>query len=414
MKTPLSLFIGLRYTSAKRRNHFISFISGVAMLGMVVGVWALITALSIINGFHHELRERILFAVPHLTISGPEGRLSDWPQIAAEVLDHPDVRAEAPFILGPGMITHAGRVTGAVVRGIDPKREKNVSQILAHITAGDAARLIPGEFHVILGRTLARQLGVGVGDKITVVVPTARATPAGLLPRLRRFEVVALFALDMHEYDSSLALVHIDDAARLWRYGDQVSGLRLKLISANDARRVRYELGQRLPDISVSDWTLEHANFFRALEIEKRVIFIVLLLIIAVAAFNIISTLVMTVTDKQADIAILRTLGLSPAGIMRIFLVQGATIALIGSGLGGILGVLTALNADTIIPFIENLFRTELFPGDIYLISDFPAQLRGSDVVAVITCSLGLGLLAALYPSWRAARTAPADALRHP
>ena len=387
------------------------------MAGVALGVWALITVMSVMNGFHADLRERILFVVSHVTISGQGGQLRDWRGVSRRAAEHSQVRAQAPFILGQGMLTRGGATAGVLIRGISPEREREVSQVLEHITEGEAA-LVPGEFEIILGATLARSLGVFVGDKVTLVAPKGRVTPAGFLPRLKRFRVKGLFQIDMHQYDSGIALVHIEDAAKLFLPGgggaDRVSGLRLKLADVDSAPRVRRDLAGALGGgYAVRDWSMEHANFFRALEIEKRVVFIVLLLIIAVAAFNIVSTLVMAVTDKQADIAILRTLGMSPAGVMRVFVVQGVFIGVAGTIIGGALGVLTALNIETIIPALENFFNTELFPVDVYVITDFPAQMRWSDVSRVIGAALAMSFLATLYPAWRASRVEPAEALRY-
>lgn len=412
MLKPLELMIGLRYTRARRRNHFISFISMTSMAGIIVGVWALITVMSIMNGFHHDLRDRILFVVSHVTVTGEGGYLDQWPEVAARLTTHPEITATAPYILGQGMLAHSTQVTGALIRGIDPTHERGVSQVLEHIVDGAAEALVSGEFGMILGVGLAAQLGVTLGDKVTVFAPSGRVTPAGILPRMKRFTVVALFALDMHEYDSGIVLVHIDDAARLLSLAGRVSGLRLKLQDVEQARQVRRELAANTP-LRVRDWTQQHENFFRALETEKRVVFIVLLLIIAVAAFNIVSTLVMIVTDKQADVAILRTLGMSPASIMRVFIIQGAIIGLVGTVLGGILGVISALNVQTIIPAIENFFNTELFPADVYLISNFPARMRWPDVARIIGVALGMSFFATIYPAWRAAQVEPVEALRH-
>jgi len=407
-------FIGLRYTRARRRNHFISFISAISMAGIVLGVWALITVMSIMNGFHADLRARILFVVSHVTVSDAGGDLADWRAAASQTAAHPRVRAQAPYILGQGMLTRGGRATGALIRGVAPAREREVSQVLAHIIEGDADALQAGEFRIILGASLARALGAGVGDKVTLLAPRGRVTPAGLLPRLKRFTVAGLFRIDMHEYDSGIALVHIDDAAKLFTAAGRVSGLRLTLDEVEQAPRVRLELARQLGGgYRIRDWSMEHANFFRALQIEKRVVFIVLLLIIAVAAFNIVSTQVMIVTDKRADVAILRTLGLSPAGVMKIFVVQGAVIGAAGTVLGGVLGVATALNVETLIPAIENLFNTELFPVDVYLITDFPAEMRWPDVARIIAAALSMSFLATIYPAWKASRVAPADALRY-
>ncbi len=414
MIRPLELLIGLRYTRAKRRNHFISFISATSMIGVVLGVWALITVMSIMNGFHKDLRDRILFVVSHVTVSDISGSLADWQGVSTLVAGNPEVQAQSPFILGQGMITKGGEVTGALIRGILPQQERQVSEVLDHIVEGNPDALRAGDFGIILGDTLARILGVKVGGKVTVVAPKGRVTPAGLLPRLKRFTVVGLFKINMHEYDSGIALIHIEDAARLLGMKNEVSGLRLKLNDVDLAPRVSYQIAQVLsPNYRIRDWTQEHANFFRALEIEKRVVFIVLMLIIAVAAFNIVSTLVMIVTDKQPDVAILRTLGMSPGSVMKIFMVQGTVIGVVGTLLGAGFGVLTALNVRTIIPAIERFFNTELFPVSVYVITDFPAELRWLDVTWVVIISLMLSFLATLYPAWRASRVQPAEALRY-
>ncbi|MGR3914608.1 MAG: lipoprotein-releasing ABC transporter permease subunit [Gammaproteobacteria bacterium] len=413
MNLPLELFIGLRYTRARRRNHFISFISMTSMAGVALGVWALITVMSVMNGFHTDLRDRILFVVSHVTVSGHGGQLRDWRGVSRRIAAHSQVRAQAPYIIGQGMLTRGGTAAGVLIRGITPHKERAVSEVLKHIVDGDA-EIAPGDFGIILGASLARALGAGVGDKVTLVAPKGRVTPAGLLPRLKRFRVAGLFRIDMHQYDSGIALIHIEDAARLFGIESGASGLRLKLGDVDRAPLVRRQLAASLGGAyRVRDWSMEHANFFRALEIEKRVVFIVLLLIIAVAAFNIVSTLVMVVTDKQADIAILRTLGLSPAGIMKVFMVQGVVIGVTGTALGGAFGVLTALNIETIIPAIEEFFNTELFPVDVYVITDFPAQMRWTDVSRIVSASLSMSFLATLYPAWKASRVAPADALRY-
>ncbi len=414
MIRPLELLIGLRYTRAKRRNHFISFISATSMIGVVLGVWALITVMSIMNGFHKDLRDRILFVVSHITVSDYQGSLTDWQGVESLLARNEAVSAQSPFILGQGMLTKGSEVTGALIRGILPEKERDVSEVLNHIVEGNPAALKAGDFGIILGDTLARILGVKLGDKVTVVAPKGRVTPAGLLPRLKRFTVVGLFKINMHEYDSGIALVHIDDAARLLDMDGKVSGLRLKLHDVDDARLVSRQIDQDLMQrYHIRNWTQEHANFFRALEIEKRVVFIVLTLIIAVAAFNIVSTLVMIVTDKQPDVAILRTLGMSPGSVMKVFMVQGTVIGVVGTLTGAILGVLTALNVRTIIPAIERLFNTELFPVSVYVITDFPAELRWPDVFWVVCIALVLSFVATLYPAWRASRVQPADALRY-
>ena len=414
MIKPLELMIGLRYTRAKRRNHFISFISMISMLGIVLGVWALITVMSIMNGFHADLRDRILFVVSHVTVSSNAGYLDEWRQVSAQIADHPYLEAQAPYVLGQSLLTKGKTVMGALIRGINPEEEKNVSQVLQHIVNGDDSLLRSGSFSIVLGKYLALSLGVSLGEKITVVAPKGKMTPAGLLPRMKRFTVVGIFDIDMYEYDSGIALIHINDARKLLDIGDAVSGVRLKLKDVEQARMVRWEIGQILgSQFRVRDWTQEYTNFFRALEIEKRVVFITLLLIIAVAAFNIIATLVMIVTDKQSDVAILRTLGMSPVGIMKIFIVQGVLIGVVGTISGSLLGILTAINIETLIPALESLFNTELFPSDVYVISDFPGKLRWADVLLVVSASLGMSLLATIYPALRAAQVNPAEALRY-
>jgi lipoprotein-releasing system permease protein len=410
----LPVYIGLRYTRAKRRNHFISFISLIAMLGIILGVWALITVLSIMNGFERELRERILGVASHVTITGAEGGVRDWERLSGQVGEFPDVTGVAPYVLGQGMLSKAQNVTGAIVRGVLPDEESTVSDIGDNMEEGSLESLQAGEYRVVVGSALARSLGLEIGDRVIVVAPKGQITPAGMLPRLRRFTVSGIFRIGMYEYDSGLALIHLDDARRLYQTGDEVTGLRLKLDKVFDAPLVRNSLAQSLPaGYYVSDWTREHQNFFRALKIEKRVMFIILFLIVAVAAFNIVSTLVMVVTDKQSDIAILRTLGMRPRGIMGIFIVQGMVVGVVGTVVGGIVGVITALNIETIVPFVESLLGFQVFPADVYVISDFPADMHWDDVIVVTLASLGMSALATLYPASRASRTQPAEALRY-
>ncbi len=416
MKVPYELFIGLRYTRAKRRNHFISFISMTSMVGIALGVAALIVVLSVMNGFQHELRSRILGVASHLQISGVNNELQDWPIIAEHVRKHPEVQATAPYIMAQGMLSFGQAVQGAVVRGVLPDREDRVAEIGAHIKAGDFKALRPGEFGIVLGADLSRLLGVGVGDKVVVMAPQGQFTPTGVVPRLKQFRVVGIFQVGMYEYDAALALIHLEDAAKLYRMGDKVSGLRLKLADLYRAPQVSRDLARQLSPYGgfyVSDWTEQHANFFRAVQMEKRVMFVILALIVAVAAFNIVSTLVMAVTDKRADIAILRTLGASPRSVMQIFIVQGALIGVIGTLLGVAGGVLIALNIETIVPFIERLLGIQFLSKDIYYISDLPSELQWDDVAVITVVSLVLSLLATLYPSRRAAATQPAEALRY-
>lgn len=411
---PLQLYIGLRYTKAKRRNHFVSFISLTSMLGIAVGVTALITVLSVMNGFEHELRERILGMVAHATVTSFSGPIEDWREIARDLRAQPHVEGAAPYVSGEVMLAHGSAVTGALVRGILPAEEPAVSEVLDKIVAGDVSRLEPGAFGIILGGGLARMLGVQVGDSVTVVTPEARISVAGILPRVRRFQVVGIFEVDMSQYNRSLALMHLDDARLLFRTGNGVSGIRLRFDNVLAAPRLAREVTASLPGFyRVTDWTVYNRNFFRAVSMEKTVMFVILMLIVGVAAFNIVSTLVMVVTDKQADIAILRTLGATPRTIMGVFIVQGALIGTIGTALGVLGGVGLALNVETIVPAIEHLFHVQFLPADVYLISNLPSDLQPSDVMHITIASLILSLLATLYPAERAARTVPAEALRY-
>ncbi|MBI5612258.1 MAG: lipoprotein-releasing ABC transporter permease subunit [Gammaproteobacteria bacterium] len=414
MTLPFEIFVGLRYTRAKRRNHFISFISLISMLGIALGVAALIVVLSVMNGFGNELRDRILGVVSHVTVTGERGALDDWSGLAGRIGGGPLVTAAAPYVQGHGMLSHGKVTSGVLVRGIDPAREPGVSDVGRKLTTGSLEDLRPGEFGIILGRELAWKLGVEPGSTITLITPQGQVTPAGLLPRLKRFTVVGLFEVGMYEYDSGLALLHIDDAALLYQMPGQVSGLRLKLADIYAAPAFGLALVDRLgPEYRVRDWTREHANFFRALKIEKRVMLIILLLIVAVAAFNMVSSLVMLVTDKQADIAILRTLGLSPRGVMGIFMVQGSIIGVIGtlSGVAG--GILLALNVEASVHFLESLLNFTFLAKDVYYITDLPSDIRVDDVATITVAALLMGLVATLYPAWRAARIQPAEALRY-
>ncbi|MBT8117208.1 MAG: lipoprotein-releasing ABC transporter permease subunit [Gammaproteobacteria bacterium] len=414
MFRPLELFIGLRYTHTKRRTHFISFISLTSMLGIALGVMALITVLSVMNGFEKELRSRILGMASHATVTTFGGTLEDWEGLAQTVTGEPHVVAAAPYVRGETMLSLGKQTSGAILRGVLPGVEDGVSDVVNHIIDGDINLLRAGEYGIILGRELAVALGAGVGDAITVVSPQIRVGPTGIMPRLRRFTVVALFEVGMFEYDRGVALVHIDDAARLLRLQDSVTGLRLRLDDVFDAPTVSRQLYDRLQgDYLIEDWTRRHANFFRAVKTEKRVMFIILTLIVAVAAFNIVSTLIMVVTDKRADIAILRTLGASPRSIMLIFIIQGVVIGVLGTALGVAGGIALALNIETIVPAIESFFNVQFLSADVYYISDVPSELHWDDVWRMASVALGLSLLATLYPAWRAARTHPAEALRY-
>lgn len=414
MIRPLPLFIGLRYMRARRRNRFVSFISASSMLGIAVGVMALITVLSVMNGFEKELRERILGMVSHATVQDYEGSLSDWRGLIPELEGMPDVIGVAPFVRGEVMLTRGSAVTGALIRGVDPAREASVSQVADNLVAGALEDLVPGEWQIVLGSRLAGELGVDVGDPLNLVTPEVRASAAGILPRMRRFEVAGIFDVDMAQYDSSLALIHLEDAQRLLRFNEGISGIRLEFNDLMIApERVR-DIARSLPgDYLVSDWTMQHRNFFRAVAMEKTVMFIILMLIVGVAAFNIVSTLVMAVQDKQADIAILRTLGARPATVMGIFVIQGSLLGIVGTLGGAGAGIALALNVETIVPAVEQLLGLQFISGDVYWISELPSDLRWEDVWEITGAAVVLSLLATLYPAWRAARTAPAEALRY-
>ncbi len=419
-RLPFELFVGLRYTRAKRKNHFISFISLTSMIGIALGVAALIVVLSVMNGFQAELRNRILGVASHLEITGANNQLSDWPTLAKQVKTEPKVIASAPYVMAQGMLSYGQAVQGAIVRGVLPAQEDKVADLGRHMKAGKLDDLRAGEFNIVLGADLAQLLGLTVGDKVVLMAPQGQFTPTGVVPRIKQFKVAGLFQIGMYEYDAGLALIHIDDAAKLYRMGDNVSGLRLKLDDLFDAPTMSAKLSQSLTQKSqnanayfITDWTQQHANFFKAVQLEKRVMFIILTLIVAVAAFNIVSTLVMAVTDKRADIAIMRTFGASPRSIMSIFIVQGALIGVIGTLLGAAIGVIIALNIDTIIPFIENLFHVQFLAKDVYYISDLPSKLEWPDVITIIVMSFVLSLLATLYPSYKASKINPAEALRY-
>jgi len=408
------LFIGLRYTRAKRRNHFISFISLISMLGMALGVAALITVLSVMNGFQKEVRARILSVVSHVQITGPGGQLAQWQGVAEAARRNPDVAAAAPYVNGQAMLVNEATARGALVRGIDPALEGRVAEVANKMIAGRLEALQAGEFGIVLGADLARSLRASTGDRVTVIAPQGLVTPAGIVPRLKSFRVVGLFEVGHYEYDSGLALMHIADAQRLYQLGDEVSGVRLKLTDLFESRRVARELYREIGgDILISDWTRSHANFFRAVEIEKTMMFIILMLIVAVAAFNVVSTLVMAVTDKQADIAILRTLGATPRSIMQVFMVQGVIIGVLGTLLGVAGGIALALNIDVVVPFLERLLKMQFLSKEVYFINELPSDLRAADVIAITSVALVLSLIATLYPSWRASRVRPAEALRY-
>ncbi|MGR8936073.1 MAG: lipoprotein-releasing ABC transporter permease subunit [Gammaproteobacteria bacterium] len=414
MFKPLILFIGLRYTRAKRRTQFISFITLTSILGIALGVTALITVLSVMNGFEAELRERILGMTAHTTMSDYDGNLADWRTLENEVKNLPHVEGAAPFVQGQVMISADRRVSGTMLRGVLPDYESHVSEIGAKMRDGRLSNLVPGDFGIILGAELADYLGVMTGDKVTVISPQINSTPAGIIPRLKRFTVVGTFKVGMYEYDRNMAIIQLQDAEKLFQLGDKVSGLRLKLDDLFNAPRIARDLAKKFDNrYWVGDWTQAHNNFFRAIKTEKRVMFIILLLIVAVAAFNIVSTLVMVVTDKRGDIAILKTQGLSAASVMGIFIVLGGIIGSVGTLLGTVGGVTLALNVETIVPAIEKIFGVQFLAADVYYISDLPSKLIWSDVYSIASVAFLLSLLATLYPAWQASKVNPAEVLRY-
>jgi lipoprotein-releasing system permease protein len=411
---PYELLIGLRYTRAQRRNHFISFISMISMLGIALGVAALIIVLSVMNGFQKEIRARILGITPHLQVTSENGQVSNWHPILDIVSAHPEVQGASPYITGQGMLSQDENVQGVMVRGILPEGENKLTGLGDKMKAGKLSELRAGEFGIVLGSDLARALGAHVGDNILLITPQGQITPAGMIPRLKQFHVVGIFEIGMSPYDNALALIHLNDAQKLYRMGDAISGISARLKDLDRAQRVSMELEGQLPNnLYATDWTRQNANYFRAVQMEKKMMFIILSLIVAVAAFNIVSTLVMAVTDKQADIAILRTLGASPSSIMKIFMVQGVLIGLVGAVIGVISGVIIALNIGTIVPFIEHILGVQFLAKDVYFITDLPSDLQKSDVIVVAAFSFAISLLATLYPSWRASKIQPAEALRY-
>jgi lipoprotein-releasing system permease protein len=417
MNLPYELQIGWRYTRAGRvgrRNGFISFISGVSMLGIALGVAALIIVLSVMNGFQKEVRDRMLSVVAHIEVYQAQGdALPDWHALADKARENKAVIGAAPFIASQALIARGDDMHGAIVRGISPGDEASVTDLVASSKGGAFDRLKPGAWNIVLGGELARSMGVKEGDQVTIVAPGGQMTPAGVVPRLKQLTVVGTFNAGHYEYDSGLVFIHVDDAARLFRVAGP-TGVQLRLKDVHAAREVADQLAGSLgPDVNVRDWTRTNRNWFDAVQVEKRLMFIILTLIVAVAAFNLVSTLVMTVTDKQADIAILRTLGASPKSIMGIFMVQGAASGVIGTLAGVAFGLLVAFNIDIIVPAIERALHVSFLPGSIYLISRMPSDPQSTDIVPIVVISLVLSFVATLYPSWRASRVQPAEALRY-
>jgi lipoprotein-releasing system permease protein len=409
------LFIGLRYTRAKRRNHYISFISLISLLGITLGMTALITVMSVMNGFQEEIRTRILGVASHIQISGVNEKLSAWQGVADEAIKHPQVEAAAPYVSAQGMVSFNQVVRGVLVRGVLPSKEEKVADFSQMMTSGKLNNLVSGEFGIVVGAELAQSLGASKGDKIVLISPQGQMTPVGILPRLKQFTITGIFKAGHFEYDSTLVLIHMADAQKLYRMeGTQVSGVRLKLQDLFQSKQVVQELLPMISDTTfISDWTSQHANYFRAIQIEKRMLSLILALLILVAAFNIVSTLVMAVTDKQSDIAILRTLGASPRSIMKIFIIQGTLIGFLGTILGVLGGVLLAFNVDSVIAFIEYLFNVQFLSREVYYISEVPSDPHLIDIVTVAILSFGLTILATIYPSYRASKVNPAEALRY-
>ena len=414
MYHPLSLFVGLRYTRSRRRNHFISFISLISTLGIALGVVVLITVLSVMNGFHKEVRERILGMASHGDVQALDGRMLDWQEAMSLAREHPRVLGTAPYVEGQAMLSHRREVTGAIVRGVDPAFESQVVDVAEHMVSGALSDLQAGEFRIILGRELANVLGVAVGDKVTVIVPQITVTVAGSMPRLKRFTVSGIFEVGMGEYDRGVAMVNIRDAALLQQLGEAVTGVRLRIDDVWMARQVSFELAQALEGrYRVLNWTDYHRNFFAALKMEKRMMGLLLFFIVVIAAFNIVSTLVMMVVDKQSDIAILKTFGASPGQVMRIFIVQGATLGAIGTLVGVVAGLGLALNIESAVAAVEQLFGVQFIDPSIYYIAKLPSDVQAADVIMVGIGSFVLSLLMTLAPAWRAYRTQPAEALRY-
>jgi lipoprotein-releasing system permease protein len=407
-------FIGLRYTRSRQRTRFISVISLISVVGIALGMTVLITVLSVMNGFQKEVRTRMLNAVSHVQIAGRTEKLADWKKIAAIARTNPRVLAAAPYVNVQGLLTSGSQVKGAYLRGILPELEGTVSELARHMRRGSVDALKAGEFGVVLGDALARALDVNVGDKVILVAPQGQVTPAGLLPRLRQFTVVGTFNIGHQEIDGGLALLHIEDAQKLYRMGDDVTGVRLKIDDLFRAREVVFQLASKVPDDAVlSDWTAQNANYFKAVDIEKRMMSLLLFFIIAIAAFNLVSSLFMVVKEKQPDIAILRTLGASPGGVMKIFMTQGIVIGLTGVLFGVVFGVLGALNVAAIVGFVERLFNIHFLDPTIYFITDLPSELRPMDVVVTAVFSFVMSAVATIYPSWRASKVNPAEALRY-
>jgi lipoprotein-releasing system permease protein len=408
------IWIGSRYVRSRSSNRFVSLISAISMLGIAIAVAVLILVLSVVNGFERELKDKLLAMTAHASIEDVDGRMSDWELLAETAISNPRVRAIAPFIDGQALLVFGEQISGVELRGVDPDSENRVSGIGGMMTVGELGSLESGAFNIVLGVELAKALQVGVGDKVTVTLAEGIVTPAGVSPRTKRFVVSGLYRVGMYEFDRRLAFVNIGDAQKLYRKKDVVSGIRLAVTEIFEAPDIVREVAlQHGVAVLVSDWTRRHVNFFRSIQITKSILFVILLLVVAVAAFNIVSTLVMVVKDKQADIAIMRTIGARPSSILKIFMTQGSVIGIVGTVAGALFGILLAVNLESIVTSLEAVFGIKFLAADVYFISDLPAELRIADVVRITSIALTLALVSTIYPAWVAARTAPAEALRY-
>ncbi len=411
---PYELLVGLRYLRSQNRNRFISFISLISMVGIAIAVAVLIVVMSVMNGFEYEVRDRILRVISHAAMTGWDGQMADWRQAMEIARRHPQTRAVAPFVSGQGMLVSPRDIRGVEFRGVEPAAEQRVSDLAALVEQGSLDSLAPGSYRLVIGRDLAELLGVGLGDRVILMVAEGVTTPAGLVPRMRRFEISGIFYAGMYEFDRGLIFAHRADAARLLRMGDAVSGIRVATVDPRAAPATIREIAQVFgQDVYITDWTRQHANFFRSIQLTRSIIFVILLLVVGVAAFNIVSTLVMVVREKRGDIAILRTLGAPAGGILAIFMAQGALVGLVGTLAGVLLGLGVAANLDLIVATVERWFGWQILAPDVYFISEFPSRVQADDLWRVAGIAFGLALLSTIYPAWRAARTRPAEALRH-